>query len=57
MLSHKNFANLERVVNNELHNIDHWLKINKLSLNCQKSHYMLINVRASVSCIADYICP
>ena len=53
MLADKNLANLERRVNEELQNIDHWLKKNKLSLNRQKSHYMLINKRPSVSCIAD----
>ena len=53
MLADKNLANLERRVNEELQNIDHWLKINKLSLNRQKSHYMLINKRPSVSCTAD----
>jgi len=32
-------------VNEELNNIDNWLIYNKLSLNYNKTHYMLITIQ------------
>ena len=48
-LSDKNVIDWERRVNNELRNIDAWLK-KKLSLNSSKSCYMLINKQPNISC-------
>ena len=48
-ISDKYVANLELRVNNELLCIDHWLKCDKLSLNCSKSCYMLINNQPKTS--------
>ena len=33
---------LKKKINEELNNIDNWLKHNKLSLNYNKTHYMMI---------------
>jgi len=40
--SAKSVIDLKIKVNEELNNIDNWLKHNKLSLNYNKTHYMLI---------------
>ena len=39
--SHSNPNYLENVLNNELLNIDIWLKCNKLSINVQKTNYVI----------------
>ena len=39
--SGKDLKTLERTTNNELSNISLWLKVNKLSLNIKKTHYMI----------------
>jgi len=52
-LSDKSITNLECKVNNELIKIEEWLKQNRLSLNCSKSCYMLINSHPSISCNFD----
>ena len=49
-LSDKSTVHLECRVNNELSKIEEWLNHNKLSLNCSKSCYMLINSHPGISC-------
>ena len=39
--SNSNPSNLENVLNNELLNIDVWLKCDKLSINVQKTNYVI----------------
>ena len=33
--------NLDNEINSEIENINHWLKLNKLSLNADKTKYMI----------------
>jgi len=40
--SAKSIIDLKKKVNKELNNIDNWLKHNKVSINYNKTHYMLI---------------
>ena len=40
-LSHKDITTLYDVMNQELHKVTTWLKANKLSLNVNKTHYMI----------------
>ena len=40
-LSHKNKSELQELLNKELHNVDHWFKANKLSLNISKTNYIV----------------
>jgi len=54
ILSDKSIRNLECKVNNELIKIEEWLNQNKLSLNCSKCCYKLINSHPSVSCNSDF---
>ena len=42
-LSHSNPNYLENVLNNELLNIDVWLRCNKLSINVQKTNYVIFS--------------
>jgi len=44
-LSNSNMTDLITKINEELSNISIWLKLNKLSLNIKKTHYMLFHVR------------
>ena len=44
-LSNKSAVNLEKNVNNELNKIDLWLKTNKLSLNIEKTSYIIFTNR------------
>ena len=41
--SHSNPNCLESVLNDELQNIDVWLKCNKLSVNIKKTNYVILN--------------
>ena len=41
--SHKNLQTLESIVNNELSNIHEWLCANRLSLNTNKTNYVLFH--------------
>ena len=41
--SHSNLKYLENVLNNELLNIDVWLRCNKLSINTQKTNYVIFS--------------
>ena len=34
---------MERDINDELRNISAWLKVNKLSLNVDKTYYMILS--------------
>ena len=42
ILSDSNLENLEKRVNEELQNVDNWLRRNKLSLNFNKTNYMIL---------------
>ena len=44
-LSNSNLTDLITKINEELSKISMWLKLNKLSLNIKKTHYMLFHVR------------
>ena len=48
-LSDKNLADLENRANDQLKNIDIWLRSNKLSLNYSKTKYILINKQPQIS--------
>ena len=52
LLADSNLNNLENRVNHQLHEIDYWLRKNKLSLNYVKTNYMIINKqpRTKVDC-------
>ena len=41
--SHKNFQNVEAMVNNELHKVSKWFCSNKLSLSLNKTRYMILS--------------
>ena len=43
--SHSNRDELLKIVNQEIANISNWLKINKLSLNVEKTHYIIFHNR------------
>ena len=43
--SGKEIKTLETNINNELSHISIWLKVNKLSLNIKKTHYMILSKR------------
>ena len=47
--SHSNPKYLEHVLNNELLNIDVWLRCNKLSINTQKTNYVIFSPSQSQS--------
>ena len=52
--AHKNLSQLEIIVNNELTHINNWLCANKLSLNIEKSNFVLFHppqrkIAASIS--------
>ena len=44
-MSNSSFNILQTTVNLELCKIDHWLRANKLSLNCSKTNFMLLTSR------------
>jgi len=48
-LANKDLNILQKEVNYELQNIDFWLRKNKLTLNYNKTNYMLINNQLSPS--------
>ena len=41
--SHKNLHSLEEKLNHELININEWLRANKLSLNVEKSNFVIFH--------------
>jgi len=44
-MSNSSFNVLQTTVNLELRKIDHWLRANKLSLNYNKTNFLLLNSR------------
>ena len=44
LYSHKNIR-LEQIVNSELQNVCHWLEANKLTLNIQKSNFVIFHTK------------
>ena len=48
--SHKNLNSVTDAINNGLENIDEWLKANRLSLNVEKTSYMLFSNKKSTDC-------
>ena len=42
-LSGSDLKNMETIINKELSDISKWLKVNKLSLNVKKTHYMIFH--------------
>ena len=53
-LSDSNLENLEKRVNKELQNVDNWLRRNKLSLNFNKTNYMIINKHLAKTVDIDF---
>ena len=52
-ISGSNLPQIEEMLNQELQKISLWLKVNKLSLNIKKTHYMLFtNKRSTKPCIS-----
>jgi len=47
IFSHKDPNNLEILINNELHKISNWFKLNKLSLNIDKTNFMIFKNKHS----------
>ena len=45
LYSHKNIRVLEHIVNSELQNVCHWLEANKLTLNIQKSNFVIFHMK------------
>ena len=43
--SHSNLDELLKIVKQEIATISNWLKINKLSLNIEKTHYIIFHNR------------
>ena len=41
LFSHKDPSHLEKVINTELNKISNWFKLNKLSLNIDKTNFMI----------------
>ena len=56
-LAHRNLSQLEIIVNNELTNVNNWICANKLSLNIDKSNFVLFHPpqRRIEACISLYI--
>ena len=53
-LSDSNLENLEKRVNNELQSVDNWLRRNKLSLNFNKTNYMITNKHPAKTVDIDF---
>ena len=52
-LSHRNSNTLIHMLNNELKLVQSWIHANKLSLNIDKTHYMLFS--NSLNSVSDYV--
>jgi len=48
-ISLKNHEILEKTVNHELKNIDHWVRANKLCISYSKSNFMLMNNHKNIN--------
>ena len=46
-LGNKSMSSLEEIINKELVNVTNWMEINKLSINIDKTFYMIINKNIS----------
>ena len=44
-ISGKNIENLSQIMNNELEKLAKWLQVNKLSLNVDKTHYLIFTLK------------
>ena len=44
-LSHSNVSTLQQNINNELFNISNWFKLNKLSINLNKTEFMVLTTK------------
>ena len=53
-LSDSNLKNLEKRVNKELQNVGNWVRRNKLSLNFNKTNYMIINKQPAKTVDIDF---
>ena len=51
-ISGKTIENLTQIMNNELEKLAKWLQVNKLSLNADKTHYMIFS---SVDAITNIV--
>jgi len=49
MYLHHNLKNLAINVNIELQKIENWMKLDKLTINYQKSEYMLVSNKKNIS--------
>ena len=47
LFSHRDPSQLEKVINHELKTISNWFKFNKLSLNIDKTNFMIFKIRHS----------
>ena len=54
-ISGKNIKNLTQIMNNELEKLAKWLQVNKLSLNVDKTHYMIFTLKKSVDANTNII--
>ena len=54
-ISGKNIENLTQIMNNELEQLAKWLQVNKLSLNVDKTHYMIFTLKKSVDANTNII--
>ena len=54
-ISGKNIENLTQIMNNELEKLAKWLQVNKLSLNVDKTHYMIFTLKKSVDANTNII--
>ena len=54
-ISGKNIDNLIQTVNHEIEKVFDWLSVNKLSLNIQKTHYMIFHSRKNIKINFDVL--
>ena len=54
-ISGKNIDNLIQTVNCEIEKVFDWLSVNKLSLNIQKTHYMIFHSRKNIKLNSDVL--
>jgi len=49
-LSHKDIKMLQRYVQNEIDKVDTWMRSNKLSINYNKTAYVILTAKRSQNC-------
>ena len=54
-ISGKNIDNLIQTANHEIEKVFDWLNVNKLSLNIQKTHYMIFHSRKNIKVNFDVL--